>query len=88
METVQKKLHKDKPETLFGDCNKDGNVSHLILHTDHPLAWHSAIRTHYPSVKREGIIGAWKLRIQDKTANINLYMAETGLVQGNLKQFH
>ena len=57
------KLLNDNPETLFADCYKEENVSNLMFHTD--LAWHSAIRAHYPYVKREGIGPGWKLRIVD-----------------------
>ena len=48
----KEKLLKDNPETIFADCYKEGNVSNLIFHTDHPLAWHSATRAHYPYVER------------------------------------
>ena len=43
----------ESQETLFADYYKNGNISNLIFHTDHPLAWYSAILPHYPSVKRE-----------------------------------
>ena len=58
-------LLKDDPEKLFADCYKEGNVSNLIFHKDHPLEWHSAIRAHYPYVKREGIVPGQTLRILD-----------------------
>jgi hypothetical protein len=57
------KLLKDNPETLFAD-----------FYIDHPLAWHSAIRAHFPYVKREGI-------------GNNLSMSGTVMVQGILMQF-
>ena len=36
----KKKLLADNPETQFVDWYKEGNVSNLIFHTDHPLPWH------------------------------------------------
>jgi hypothetical protein len=37
------KVLMENPETLFVDYYKNGNISNLIFHTDHPLAWCSAI---------------------------------------------
>lgn len=48
------KLLVENQETLFADYFKNGNISNLTFHTNHPLAWHSAILTHYPSVKGGG----------------------------------
>ncbi|KAM9415602.1 uncharacterized protein ACWYII_024383 [Salvelinus alpinus] len=85
------KLLMENQETLFADYYKNGNISNLIFHTNHPLAWHSAILAHYPSVKRGGVNEGWKLRILDnedeESANINLYKSGTVMVQGNHKQF-
>jgi hypothetical protein len=38
----------ENQETFFADYYKNGNISNLIFHTNHPLAWHSAILAHYP----------------------------------------
>ena len=46
------KLLMENQETLFADYYQNGNISNLIFHTNHPLAWHSAILAHYPFVKR------------------------------------
>ena len=66
---------------------KNGNISNLIFHTNHPLAWHSAILAHYNFVKRGGVNEGWKLSILDnedsESANINLYKSGTVMVQGN-----
>ncbi|KAF3842783.1 hypothetical protein F7725_001632 [Dissostichus mawsoni] len=59
------KLLKDRPETLFADLYKSGEVSNLIFLTDQPLAWHAAIGAHYPSVKKEGICNSWKIKIKE-----------------------
>ncbi|KAF3855951.1 hypothetical protein F7725_016674 [Dissostichus mawsoni] len=59
------KLLKDRPETLFADLYKSGEVSNLIFLTDQPLAWHAAISAHYPSVKKEGICNGWKIKIKE-----------------------
>ena len=48
------KLLMENQETLFADYYNNGNISNLIFHTNHPLAWHIAILAHYPSVKRGG----------------------------------
>ena len=48
------KLLMENQKTLFAD------ISNLIFHTDPPLAWHSAILTHYPSVKRGGVTEGWE----------------------------
>ncbi|KAF3857660.1 hypothetical protein F7725_010861, partial [Dissostichus mawsoni] len=56
------KLLKDRPETLFADLYKSGEVSNLIFLTDQPLAWHAAISAHYPSVKKEGQL---KIKIKE-----------------------
>ncbi|KAF3856153.1 hypothetical protein F7725_016876 [Dissostichus mawsoni] len=56
------KLLKDRPETLFADLYKSGEVSNLIFLTDQPLAWHATISAHYPSVKKEGICNGWKIK--------------------------
>jgi hypothetical protein len=46
------KLLMENQEIPFADYYRNGNISNLIFHTDHPLAWHSAILPHYPPVKR------------------------------------
>jgi hypothetical protein len=60
------------------------NISNLIFHADHPLAWHSAIRAHYPYVKREGVGPEWKLRTLDieeiETTSVNMYKSGTVMV--------
>ncbi|KAI4794616.1 hypothetical protein KUCAC02_031945 [Chaenocephalus aceratus] len=63
------KLLKDRPETLFADLYKSGEVSNLIFLTDQPLAWHAAISAHCPSVKKEGICNGWKLKIKRNGPN-------------------
>ena len=60
----RQKVLKERPETLFSDSYKNGDISHLIF-TEQPLEWHSAIRTHYPSVKKEGICNGWKLKVRE-----------------------
>ena len=45
------KLLMENQETLFADYYKNGNISNLIFHTNHPLAWHSAILAHYPLLR-------------------------------------
>ena len=85
------KLLMENQETLFADYYKNGNISNLIFHTNHPRAWHSAILAHYPSVTRAGITEGWKLRILDnedsESCNINIYKSGTVIVQSNPKQF-
>lgn len=56
---------KERPETLFSDSYKNGDVGNLIFFTEQPLAWHSAIRTHYPSVKKAGIRNGRKLKVRE-----------------------
>lgn len=88
----QKSL-KERPETLFADLFKTGDVSNLIFFTDQPLAWHSAICAHYPCVKKEGISSGWQIKIKDTEdlrstmTTVNLYKNGTVMVQGNLKLF-
>ena len=55
----------ENQETLFADNYKNGNISNLIFHTNHPLAGHRAKLPHYPFVKRGGVNEGWKLRILD-----------------------
>jgi hypothetical protein len=48
--TRHKKSTKQAPygisrDTFFADYYKNGNLNNLIFHTDHPLAWRSAILT-------------------------------------------
>ena len=85
------KLLMDNQETPSADFYKYGNVSNLIVHTDHPLAWHSAILTHYTSVKGGGVNAGCNLRTLDnedsESANVNLYQSGTVLVHSNPKQF-
>ncbi|KAI4798539.1 hypothetical protein KUCAC02_021970 [Chaenocephalus aceratus] len=86
------KLLKDRPETLFADLYKSGEVSNLIFLTDQPLAWHAAISAHYPSVKKEGICNGWKLKIKEVEdpdtvmTTVNIYKNRTVMVQGNFTQ--
>ncbi|KAF3855955.1 hypothetical protein F7725_016678, partial [Dissostichus mawsoni] len=87
------KLLKDRPETLFADLYKSGEVSNLIFLTDQPLAWHAAISAHYPSVKKEGICNGWKIKIKEVEdpdtvmTTVNMYKNGTVMVQGNLTPF-
>ncbi|XP_078023017.1 uncharacterized protein LOC144462725 [Epinephelus lanceolatus] len=89
----KQKLLKERPETLFSDLYKTGEVSNLILFTDQPLAWHSAISAHYPSVKKEGICNGWKIKVKEAEDSdtfmmtVNLHKNGTIMVQGNLKLF-
>ena len=89
----KQKILKERPETLFSDCYKNGDTSNLILFTEQPLAWHSAIKTHYPSVKKEGICNGWKLKVKEAEdpdspmTSVNIYKNGTVMVQGNLRQF-
>ncbi len=91
--TYKQKILKERPETLFSDTYKTGDVSNLIFLTDQPLAWHSAISAHYPSVKKKGICNGWKLKIKEAEdpdtamTSVNIYKNGTVMVQGNLKQF-
>ena len=75
------KLLMESQETLFADYYKNGNISNLLFYTNHPLAGHSAILAHYPSVKRGGVDEGWKLRILDnedsESAKINRYKSAT-----------
>jgi hypothetical protein len=66
--TVPNKI-KMTPETLSADCYKTGNISNFIFHTYNPLAWHTAIRAHYPSVKREGNGPGW---VENQTRTLRL----------------
>ena len=65
----------------------------MIFSTEQPLAWHSALKTHYPSVKKEGICNGWKLKVKEAEdpdspmTSINIYKNGTVMVQGNLRQF-
>ncbi|KAI9538426.1 hypothetical protein NQZ68_014170 [Dissostichus eleginoides] len=87
------KLLKDRPETLFADLYKSGEVSNLIFLTDQPLAWHADISAHYPSVKKEGICNGWKIKIKEVEdpdtvmTTVNMYKNGTVMVQGNLTPF-
>ncbi|KAM9473035.1 uncharacterized protein ACWYII_008123 [Salvelinus alpinus] len=89
----KQKLLKERPETLFADLYKNGDVSNLIFLTDQPNAWRSAVCSHYPSIKKEGICNGWKLKIKetddpDSTMiTINLYKTGTVMVQGNIRLF-
>lgn len=91
--TYKQKVLKGRPETLFSDLYKSGDVSNLILLTDQPLAWHAAINAHYPHVKKEGICNGWKLKIKEGEdpdsvmMTVNIYKNGTIMVQGNRKQF-
>ena len=88
---LKMKLLIENQEPLLADYYKNVNISNLIFHTNHPLAWHSAILAHYPFVKRRWVNEGWKLRILDnedsESANIHLYTSGTVKVQGNPKQF-
>ncbi len=90
----KKKLLKDRPETLYSDLYKNGEVSNIIFYTEDPEAWHSAIRQHYPTVIRKGISNGWKLQVKeeddsesDVMITANLYKNGTVMIQGNLKKF-
>ncbi len=50
----KEKLLKDRPETLYSDLYKNGEVSNIIFYTEDPEAWHSAIRQHYPHSNQKG----------------------------------
>lgn len=86
-------LLKDKPETLYSDFYKSGEVSNIIFYTEDPEAWHSAIRQHYSTVIRKGISNGWKLQIKEDDDSdsvmitTNLYKNGTVMIHGNLKQF-
>ncbi|KAF4099779.1 hypothetical protein G5714_019905 [Onychostoma macrolepis] len=89
----KEKLLKDRPETLYSDLYKNGEVSNIIFYTEDPEAWHSAIRQHYPTVIIKGISNGWKLQVKeedDSESNVmitaNLYKNGTVMIQGNLKQ--
>ncbi len=90
----KEKLLKDRPETLYSDLYKNGEVSNIIFYTEDPEAWHSAIRQHYPTVIRKGISNGWKLQVKeeddsesDVMITANLYKNGTVMIQGNLKKF-
>ncbi|KAL1261429.1 hypothetical protein QQF64_006694 [Cirrhinus molitorella] len=90
----KEKLLKDRPETLYSDLYKNGEVSNIIYYTEDPEAWHSAIRQHYPTVIRKGISNEWKLQVKeednlesDVMITANLYKNGTVMIQGNLKTF-
>ncbi|KAM9398291.1 uncharacterized protein ACWYII_032049 [Salvelinus alpinus] len=89
----KQKLLEKRPETLFADLYKNGDVSNLIFLTDQPNAWRSAVCSHYPCIKKEGICNGWKLKIKetddpDSTMiTINLYKTGTVMVQGNIRLF-
>ncbi|XP_071186896.1 uncharacterized protein [Salvelinus alpinus] len=91
--TFKQKLLEERPETLFADLYKNGDVSNLIFLTDQPNAWRSAVCSHYPCIKKEGICNGWKLKIKetddpDSTMiTINLYKTGTVMVQGNIRLF-
>ncbi|KAL7389006.1 hypothetical protein ABVT39_024717 [Epinephelus coioides] len=84
---------EEKPETLFADLYKNGEVSNLIFYSGHPSAWHSAIILHHPSAERKGICNGWKLQIKESDdpdtvmTTINIYKTGKIMVQGNLKNF-
>ncbi|KAE8292989.1 hypothetical protein D5F01_LYC08082 [Larimichthys crocea] len=84
---------KERAETLFSDSYKNGDASNLIFFTEQPLVWHSAIKTHSPSVKKEGICNGWKLKVKEAEdpdspmTSIIIYKNGTVIVQGNLRQF-
>ena len=82
----KEELIKSNPETLYAECPKNGNANNFIFHTDNPKAWHTAIRAHYPSAKKEGFSGGWTLKINpdDEPTTIQLYKKGTVLIQGNL----
>lgn len=89
----KEKLLKDRPETLYSDLYKNGEVSNIIFYTEDPEAWHSAIRQHYPTVIRKGISNGWKLQVKeeddsesDVMITANLYKNGTVMIQGNLKK--
>ncbi len=85
----KQKVMKERPETLFSDSYKNGDISNLTFFTEQPLAWHSSIKTHYPSVKKEGICNGWKLKVREAEdpdspmTSVNIYKNGTVMVQGN-----
>ena len=89
----QQKLLKGRPETLFSNLYKSGDVSNLIFLTDQPLAWQSTISAHYHCVRKECICNGWKLKIKEVEdsatviPSVNIYKNSTVTLQGNLKQF-
>ncbi|XP_067310538.1 mediator of RNA polymerase II transcription subunit 15-like [Pseudorasbora parva] len=91
--SFKQKLLTNSPETLFADRFKTGEICNLIFFSDHPSAWHKAIISHYPSVKKEGICNGWKVKIReaqdpDSTVmTVNIYKNGTVMVQGNLTLF-
>ena len=86
----KQKLLKGRPETLFADLYKKTVRKFL---TDQPNAWRSAVCSHYPSIKTEGICNGRKLKVKetddpDSTMiTINPYKTGTVLVQGNIRLF-
>lgn len=89
----KQKLLEGKPETLFADLYKNGDVSNIIFYTGHPSAWHRAIVLHHPSAERKGICNGWKLQLKESEdpdtviTTINIYKTGKIMVQGNLKNF-
>ena len=78
-------LLKGRPETLFADLYQDGDVGNLIFLTDQPNAWCSAVCSHYPSIKKEGICNGWKLKVKetddpDKTGTVVVPGSRLGLL--------
>ena len=63
--TFKLELLKGKPETLFADLFKNGEISNLIFYTDRPESWHRAIVNHHPSVAKKGNKEYWQLKIRD-----------------------
>ena len=64
MKAFKQKLLKGRPEIFFADLYKNNNVSNLIFLPDQPNAWQSAVCSHYPSIKKEGICNGWKLKVK------------------------
>lgn len=89
----KQKLLEEKPETLFADLYKNGEVSNLIFYSAHPDTWHSAIILHHPSAERKGICNGWKLQLKDTDdpdtvmTTINIYKSGKIMIQGNLNNF-
>ena len=89
----KQKLLEGKPETLFADLYKNGDVSNIIFYTGHTSAWHRAIILHHPSAERKGICNEWKLQLKESEdpdtviTTINIYKTGKIIVQGNLKNF-
>ena len=88
------KVLKDNPDTLTADTALSGDKSittNLLFHTEHTIAWHISLCSHFKHIRKRGICNGRQIIIfedeekdPDNTKlTINLYHNGTVLIQGS-----